>query len=84
MNIELRMFMKFKEYLPSDASNGKAMISLKDGSTFGDLLKKLGVPLEEPKLVLINGVSQGVTETVNQAKLKNGDIVAVFPPAAGG
>lgn len=84
MKIELRMFMKFKTYYPSDSSDGKAMISLKDGATFADLLDTLAIPRDEPKLVIINGISWGVSDTVNAETLSDGDVVAIFPPAAGG
>lgn len=84
MNIEVRMFMKYREFLPPTATNGKVTVSLKEGSTFSDLLAVFGIPKEDPKLVVINGISQGVSDKVNQAALKDGDIVAVFPPAGGG
>ncbi|MEW6443735.1 MAG: MoaD/ThiS family protein [bacterium] len=84
MNIEVRVFMKFRDYLPPTASDGKVMMSLREGSTFADLLSELGIPLAEPKLVVVNGISQGVSDTVNELKLNDGDIVAVFPPAGGG
>lgn len=84
MNIEVRMFMKYREFLPPNSSNGKVTISLKEGSTFSDLMALFAVPMDEPKLVVINGISQGVSVKVNQATLKDGDIVAVFPPAGGG
>ena len=79
------MFMKFREYLPSGSSDGKAHISLKDGATFVDLLDTLGIPREEPKLVIINGISRGVvSDTFNTEALSDGDVVAIFPPAGGG
>lgn len=84
MNIEVRMFMKYREFLPPNASNGKVTVSLKEGSTFTDLLALFEVPLDEPKLVVINGISHGVSDKVNEVMLKDGDIVAVFPPAGGG
>jgi len=84
MKIELRAFMKFKTYLPSDSIDGKAMISLKDGATVADLLGALGIPLDEQKLIIINGISRGVSGTVNAKTLGDGDVVAIFPPAAGG
>ena len=84
LRIEMRMFMKFKQYLPPGSSDGKAMISLKDGGTLGDLLDTLAIPRDEPKLVIINGISRGVSNTVNTETLSDGDVVAIFPPSGGG
>jgi molybdopterin converting factor small subunit len=84
MNIEVRTFINFKSYLPPDAKDGKAVLSIKDGSTFSDLLNVLGIPIEEPRIVVLNGVSQGTAPDVNTRVLNEGDIVALFPPLGGG
>jgi|APFre7841882590_1041340.scaffolds.fasta_scaffold293187_2 sulfur carrier protein ThiS len=85
VHIEVRTFMKFREFLPPASSDGKAHVSLKDGATFADLLHTLGIPSEEPKLVIINGISRGVvSDTFNTEILHDGDVVAIFPPAGGG
>lgn len=84
MNIEVRTFINFKGYLPPDAQDGKAVLSIKDGSTFSDLLKVLGIPMDEPRIVVLNGVSQGTAPEVNTRVLNEGDIVALFPPLGGG
>jgi molybdopterin converting factor small subunit len=34
--------------------------------------------------VVLNGISQGTSPEVNSRILKDGDIVAVFPPVGGG
>jgi molybdopterin converting factor small subunit len=60
------------------------MVSLKDGGTLGDLLDTLGIPPDVPKLVIINGISRGVSNTVNAETLTDGDVVAIFPPSGGG
>lgn len=78
------MFMSFKQYLPAGSAEGKAILSLKDGTTFVELLDTLGIPHDKPKLVIINGISRGVSDTVNAETLNDGDVVAIFPPALGG
>ncbi len=82
--IELKMFMTLKKYLPAEPSEDRAMVALDEGSTFEDLLNILGIPIDQPKLVIINGISQGVTTEVNNRLLQEGDIVCIFPPAGGG
>ncbi|HNR12763.1 MAG TPA: MoaD/ThiS family protein [Thermodesulfobacteriota bacterium] len=85
MNVEVRMFMEFRKYLPSGASEGKLVMTLEEGTTVGDLLNKLGVPLAEQKILVINGVSHGACgSAIHNQPLKDGDVVALFPPVGGG
>jgi len=85
VDIEVRTFMRFREFLGADSSGGTAKVTLKDGATFGDLVHTLGLPKEEPKLVIINGVSRGVVpDAFDTEVLHDGDVVAIFPPAGGG
>jgi molybdopterin converting factor small subunit len=84
MQIELKLFMRFKEYLPAGGTNGIAEYELKDGSTFRDLLKDIRMPIDEDKIIVINGISHKQSEETNALKLKNNDTVAIFPPIAGG
>ena len=78
------MFIDLKKYLPSGSINGKATICLKGGSTLEDLLKTLDIPANEPRIIVINGISQGVSTKVSEHILQEGDVVSIFPPVAGG
>ena len=84
MQIELKLFMRFKEYLPAGGENGIAQHEIADGSTFLDLLNNIGMPVEEDKIIVINGISHKQGEEVNTLQLKENDTVAIFPPIAGG
>ena len=84
MQIELKMFMKFKEYLPKNSENGRTLFGVKEGSTFKDLMQMLGMPNEEDKIIVINGISFKPSEMLNARKMGEGDTVALFPPIAGG
>ena len=84
MQIELKMFMKFKEYLPKNSENGRTLLGIKEGSTFKDLMQMLGMPNEEDKIIVINGISFKPSEMLNARKMGEGDTVALFPPIAGG
>jgi sulfur carrier protein len=51
-----------------------------DGHTrIQDILSKLNIPEEMPKIILVNGV-----HGKNDQVLKEGDVVSIFPPVAGG
>lgn len=84
MNIEVRMFMEFRSYLPPDAAGGRAAISLAEGATLETLLNLLDIPLDKPKITVINGVSLGLSDAVPSPVLHEGDIVAFFSPVGGG
>lgn len=45
----------------------------------GELAEKIGLPLEEIKIVMVNGRHAGLEQTVN-----NGDRVSYFPAVGGG
>ncbi len=84
MQVELKLFMKFKDYTPETGANGKAKIEIPDGSTFEDLLVFLNMPVEMDKIIVINGISHKQGSKVNMQQLNDRDVVAIFPPIAGG
>lgn len=84
MNIEIRMFMEFRSYLPPGATGGRATMPLEEGSTVENLLNRLGIPPDKPKIVVVNGVSLGFSNALHSPVLHEGDIVAFFSPVGGG
>jgi len=63
-----------------NTKEGKFSISLEEGSTIQNLLNKLGLPEDITKLILVNGIKPNS----NEIQLQYGDVVAIFPPMAGG
>ena len=84
MQVELRLFMDFREYLPADSEGGKTKVSLNEGATILDLLNTVGIPSDKPKILVINEASYGMSQEVNEHLLEDGDVIAVFPPVGGG
>jgi molybdopterin converting factor small subunit len=84
MNVEVRLFIHFKNYLPPGSQDGKAILSIQEGATLTDLYTMLGIPVTEPKIVVLNGISQGTSPEINTRALNEGDIVSLFPPIGGG
>ncbi len=76
--------MQLRKYLPVDAKENKAIISFKEKATLEDLVNTLGIPANEQKVVVINGVSQGTSGESNCQPLKDKDLVLIFPPVGGG
>jgi molybdopterin converting factor small subunit len=79
MEVQLKLFATLRKYLPPDATNKTVSLALEDGQTVAEALGKLGVPLPEAHLILVNGQSQSADHP-----LSSGDVVSVFPPVAGG
>jgi molybdopterin converting factor small subunit len=84
MEIELKLFMMFKKYGPPDQIDGRSRLLMEPGARFVDVLKKIGMPVDEDKIIVINGISHKQGDAVNTLELKDGDTVAIFPPIAGG
>jgi len=84
ITVELRIFMTFRRYLPAGASDGRAQVTLAGGATFEDLLKRIGLPVREPKLFMINGRTHREESPANRQVLADGDVIAIFPPIGGG
>ena len=54
-------------------------MGLPDASTVADLIARLRVPVELSRIVLVNG-----HDVEDDSALRDGDVVDIFPPLAGG
>ena len=79
MKIEVQLYATLSQYLPKGAQKHRAAVEFIDGITVGRLLDQLGIPKEHPNMVLVNGL-----HAPDDTPLKDGDVLAVFPPLAGG
>lgn len=84
MTVEVRLFASLRERLP-DAPRGRGRLTLADGASLQDLLDRLEIPERAAQMVLVNGVQtrRGRPERAAHP-LAEGDVVAIFPPLAGG
>jgi len=76
---EITATVKFFANLRSTAPPKKT-ITLPKGSTVSTILEMFSISNDVKLIILINGTPHQKRETV----IKNGDIVAIFPPLAGG
>ncbi len=83
MNITLKLYASLGQHLPADARHNQATIDVTDGTTIWDVLDAYNVPRQHCHLVLLNGIFQAPAER-GVAVLKDGDVLAVWPPVAGG
>lgn len=83
MKIELKLYASLDSYLPSGALKNTAWIELENDLTPSDLLKRLNVPAQFCHLLLINGSYVAPSERSVRV-LQDKDVVAIWPPVAGG
>jgi len=77
MRVELRFYAGLRDYLPDD--DGPAEIDLPDGARVRDVIERFGIPRDKPRILLVNG-RHAALDTV----LRDGDLLVLFPPVAGG
>ena len=79
MEIEVKLFASLRDYLPKGSERFSCKMEIGGQTRIQDILVRLGIPEEMPKIILVNGV-HGKKEQI----LKEGDVLSVFPPVAGG
>lgn len=77
--VEVILYVTLVDHVPG-AEQGKPLyLSLRKGCTIKDLLEQLKIPVQDIKLIYVNGSFQREDYT-----LQDGDRVGLFPPIAGG
>lgn len=83
MEITLKLYAGLSQYLPESSENHCTILDVSPSDTAFSILGKFNVPIESAHLILLNGVYLESGER-EQAKFKEGDTLAVWPPVAGG
>ena len=74
MVVEVRLFASFREGRFKEKE-----LELPEGSSLGDLLAQLDIAQKDAKITIVNGVAVSA-----EHKLSDHDVIAIFPPVAGG
>ena len=74
MVVEVKLFATFRE-----GRFNEKELELFEESSVSDLLKYLKIPEKDAKILIVNGLAVSV-----EYKLSNHDVIAIFPPIAGG
>lgn len=83
MQVTLKLFASLGSFLPAGAKRNKTELDVASDTTILSLLDSHNVPREKCHLVLLNGVFHAPEER-GTVTLKEGDVLAVWPPVAGG
>jgi sulfur carrier protein ThiS len=84
MNIKLKLFATLSDYLPSEARRGNELaLDVPEDATVAHLIEKFNLPRTLVHLVLING--HFIPPAARTGRLlHDGDVLAIWPPIAGG
>jgi molybdopterin synthase sulfur carrier subunit len=77
MKVEVRLYATLRKYGP--VHEGPFVMDLIEGERLGRLMELVGMPPDVEKVILVNG-RPGEQDSI----LKDGDLVVIFPPVAGG
>lgn len=83
MRVQLELYASLMPYLPPQADRHRVTLEMAEGCAAHDLLDRCAVPHDKAHLVLRNGVFLHPAERDSVA-LEEGDVIAVWPPVAGG
>ena len=82
--ITLKLFATLTDYLPPASKyTNEVTINLAEGSTIGDVIAAYALPPKWVHLVLVNGVYIDPAKRADHV-LKDNDVLAIWPPIAGG
>jgi len=79
MEIEVKLFATLRDYLPKGSDRFSCKLEIDGTTRIQDILSRLKIPEDIPKIILLNGI-HGKEDQV----LKEGDVLSIFPPVAGG
>ncbi len=77
----MKVRVELQTYLEQYSPDGGHVFDYEvpDGSTAGELMRKLHIPEDLASVVIVNGANTGAAHTLN-----DGDSIVVIPPLAGG
>ena len=79
MEIELRLFSTFREYLPEGSDTFSCRKSLRGETVVSKIADEMKLPADIPKIFVVNG-----NVVTGDHPLHDGDVLSIFPPVAGG
>lgn len=84
MHIVFKLYASLTQYLPPEVrASNRLPLDVPEGSTVASVVEPFGLPLELVHLVLVNGVFVPRDERTTRV-LEDGDVLAIWPPIAGG
>jgi sulfur carrier protein ThiS len=84
VNIVLKLYAGLTDYLPAESRYANRLsIVLPEGTSIAKVIEPFGLPQKMVHLVLVNGVYVAPEQRLSRT-LEDGDVLAIWPPIAGG
>ncbi|MEJ2393899.1 MAG: MoaD/ThiS family protein [Candidatus Thiodiazotropha sp.] len=83
VNVEFKLFADLMRYLPANARQQSVHVEMPEGSTIYQLMERFQVPQEQAHLVVCNGLFVPPSQR-DSYQLQDQDVIALWPPVAGG
>jgi molybdopterin converting factor small subunit len=84
MRITFKLYASLTQHLPADARRSNQIeLDIAEGTPIAKIIEPFGMPEKLVHLVLVNGVYVAPAERLSFTP-KHGDVLAIWPPIAGG
>lgn len=83
MRITLKLYATLTDYLPANRTGNKVELDVAEGTSVQAALDGFALPAKLTHLVLVDGAYVGPDDRAGRL-LKDGEVLAVWPPVAGG
>lgn len=84
MKITFKLYASLTDYLPVESRSGnRVQLEVADGTSIAQVIAPFGLPPKLVHLVLVNGVYVAPEDRLSRI-LIDGDVLAIWPPIAGG
>jgi sulfur carrier protein ThiS len=84
MRITFKLYASLTQHLPAEARQGNQVsLDVPDSTPIAKIIEPFGMPPKLVHLVLVNGVYVPPEERLTFVP-RDGDVVAIWPPIAGG
>ena len=84
MKITFKLYASLTDYLPPEARRGNRIeLQIAPEATIAQIIEPYGMPIKLVHLVLVNGVYIPPDQRASRTFV-DGDVLAIWPPIAGG
>jgi sulfur carrier protein ThiS len=84
MHITFKLYANLTQYLPHEHRSGNLMrLEVPTGASIAQVIAPFHLPMHQVKLALVNG-HYVPAEAYATRSLADGDVLAIWPPIAGG
>lgn len=83
MQVTVKLYATLSDYLPPGSKNNRVELTVAEAASVQDVLQPFALPAKLTHLVLVNGVFVP-PEARATTLLQEADVLAVWPPIAGG